>query len=106
MGVDADIDTEGQVAVYKMKAFQWKAALVLGVIPFVLHFTSTSTENGHTVTLDFVALPAGAVGALLGLWALGKALGAPQPIKVQQIGLAALGLALGALHCVRGLGLF
>lgn len=88
-----------------------KAGLALAVVPFVVSYRQTSSSevkvNGRVVEstksgLDYVALPVGVIGAVLGLVAIVGALKAPPAVRKFQIGAAVGALLLGLLHVARG----
>ncbi|MCC6526964.1 MAG: hypothetical protein IT373_30230 [Polyangiaceae bacterium] len=81
--------------------------VVLGVVPFFLHYGSvqTTTVNGVTTVSgqDFVALGGGGGALLLGLVGVVAGLRAK---SMPTVGIAAAALALGVVQLLRGLLIF
>ena len=84
------------------------AGFVVGLVPFVIHFgtTSTTTVNGVTesTSIDYVAIPCGGLAIVCGMASLVGAIGNSDR-KTKRIGLAALLGLLGAFQLLRGFGL-
>ncbi len=84
------------------------AALVCGAVPFVFHVTSSSstTVNGATevVFRDWVAIFAGALGAVIAVAAVVAALKVG-PQRSARVAVAVAAMGLGLLQVVRGFGL-
>jgi hypothetical protein len=84
--------------------------LIAGILPFFISFSSdeSTVVNGVAVTassIDYPAVAGGGVAALAGVAFLGIALRAnlQKPVK---LAVAVVVLALGAVHLLRGFGVF
>lgn len=86
-----------------------KTAVITAILGFIISFTSTSTSNvGGQVScshMDFGALLFGAIALIAGGSGLMNAKSLPDDTRTLNLGLCAVGAAVGILHILRGLGM-
>jgi hypothetical protein len=111
-GCSARADASEEVAAIQRVDRVATAALVIGCLPFVATFRKSSsssvTINGQKVesrqnAIDYVAVSAGALAALLALVALARALRAPAKVRGYRLAMAIGGLLLGGFQIFLGM---
>ncbi len=102
---DCHIESETDSPFLGLGTLAW-AGLIVGLVPFCLNITSTSTTNGQiTEYTNYPALAGGPVAILVSL-ALGYQATQASDGALQKGGVAALVLVLGVVHILRGIGMF
>ena len=109
MSNETNYNDEGNTVKFPSK--QEILALVLAVIPFFAHATSTSTRtvNGQVVEssyTDVVAIACGILAILVGLFSLQKLKETPDKDRLKRIGAIVGILLLGGFQTLRGFGVF
>ena len=95
----------------KFPATSGIVALILAVIPFFAHFTTTSTRtvNGRVVEssyTDFVAIACSILAVLLGLYSIAKLKDMAASDRIKRMGAIVVIVLLGGYQTLSGFGVF